>query len=54
MSSYAEIRKSLKNRVIWLLLLNGARYKDKKPHFEISVKLRNFGTQYRPISQKKF
>jgi hypothetical protein len=24
--------------LFWLLLLIGARYKDKKPHFEISVK----------------
>jgi hypothetical protein len=31
-----------KNRVFWLKLLEGARYKDKKPHFEISVKLRIF------------
>jgi hypothetical protein len=33
---------SQKNRVLWLQLLNGARYKDKKPHFKISVKLRIF------------
>jgi hypothetical protein len=31
-----------------------ARYKDKKHHFEISVKLRIFWTPYRPISKKNF
>jgi hypothetical protein len=31
-----------KNRVFWLKLLTGARYKEKKTHFEISVKLRIF------------
>jgi hypothetical protein len=33
---------SQKNRVLWLKLLIRARYKDKKHHFEISVKLRIF------------
>jgi hypothetical protein len=33
--------------------LNGAKYKDKKPYFEISVKLRIFWTPYRSIYKKK-
>jgi hypothetical protein len=33
--------------------LIGARYNNKKPHFEISVKFLIFWTPYRPISRKK-
>jgi hypothetical protein len=32
--------------------LNGAKYKDKKLYFEISVKLRVFLTPYQPIAKK--
>jgi hypothetical protein len=51
--AHAKLGASQKNRVLWLKLLNVARYKDKKPHFEISVKLRIFKTPYQRISQKK-
>jgi hypothetical protein len=57
MSSYAEMSflgTSQKNRVLWLYLLNGARYKDKKPHFEISLNYGFFEPQIDLFPQKKF
>jgi hypothetical protein len=39
--------------VFWLYLLIGARYKGKKPNFEISGKLRIFYTHVDPFAEKK-
>jgi hypothetical protein len=41
------------NIVFWLYLLIGARYKGKKPHFEISIKLRIFWYPHWPTSRRK-